>query len=132
MTALQHDTPRDYEIGDLNQLPVAANVLIYEGAAVSVDNLGYAKPLSGGEKFVGFAKQQANNQHGLAGEVMVTLETKGKIKIEVENSMPADIGKTVFANADNKFSLNSDNSSPIGIVYRVESPLSCMVAFSAY
>ena len=41
MTTLAVDAPRDYELGDHNDLPVIAGDVIFEGAAVGLNSGGY-------------------------------------------------------------------------------------------
>ena len=43
MTALSTDTNRVYELGNINEFPVAAKSLIYQGAAVGSNSNGFAQ-----------------------------------------------------------------------------------------
>ena len=67
MTTLALNTPRAYEGGNRNDLPVIAADIIYEGAAVGVvAATGLTQPLVAGNKFAGFAVEQADNSSGVS------------------------------------------------------------------
>ena len=131
MTILATDTPRDYELGDINEYGVMANNIIYEGAAVGENGAGYARPLQAGDTFLVFAEQTIDNSTGSAGEQRVRVKTYGKVKLAVSGIAITDIGKPVFASDDNTFTLTQSNNSYIGRVCRVESSGTCIVAFDA-
>lgn len=131
MTTLATDTPRDYELGDINEYGVIANDIIYEGAVVGENGAGYARPLQAGDTFLGFAEQTIDNSTGAAGELRVRVKTYGKVKLAVSGATITDIGKPVFASDDNTFTLTQGTNSYIGRVCRVESSGICIVAFDA-
>jgi hypothetical protein len=131
MTTLVTDTPRAYELGDVNEYGVIATDIIYEGAAVGENGLGYARPLVAGDKFLGFAEQNVDNSTGDAGAYRVRVKTYGKIKLDVGSVTLTDIGKPVFASDDNTFTLTQGSNSYIGRVCRYESAGNCIVAFDA-
>ena len=67
MTTLAADTPRVYELGDVNEIAVIASEIIYEGSAVGVVNgTGHARPLAATDTFAGFAQYQVDNSAGAA------------------------------------------------------------------
>ncbi|MCI0430769.1 MAG: cytoplasmic protein, partial [Rhodospirillales bacterium] len=68
MTTLAADKPRTYELGDVNELPVVAADIIFEGAAVGDNGSGVARPLVAGDPFRGFAIENADNATGAAGD----------------------------------------------------------------
>ncbi|GEM_PF-3560878 len=43
MTTLATDKPRDYELGDHNDLPAITGDILYEGAAVGLNGSGYSR-----------------------------------------------------------------------------------------
>lgn len=131
MTTLAVDTPREYELGDLNEYGVIANGIIYEGAAVGENGLGYARPLQAGDKFLGFAEQHIDNHTGAVGDKRVRVKTSGKVKLNISGVAITDIGKSVFAADDNTFTLTQTSNSYIGKVCRFESSGVCMVVFEA-
>ena len=77
MATLAKDTPRDYQLGDMEEYPVIASDIIYEGAAVGENGSGYARPLAAGDKFLGFATRNADNSGGSAGDIRVIVRKKG-------------------------------------------------------
>lgn len=127
--ALSADTPRDYELGDINEVPVKASTKIYEGAAVGMTS-GYARGLVAGDAFVGFAQRQADNS-GTAtdGYIKCKVIKKGVVKLTISGIAVTDIGKCVYASADGTFTLTEGSNSPIGVVYRYVTTDTCMVAF---
>lgn len=117
--SLTTDTPRAYELGNENSLPVGADAKIYEGAAVSVGNINsYAKPLVKGERFVGFALQRCDNAGGAAGAKNVRILGKGSIVLKVPGLTANDVAKAVYATDDNSFTLTKGTNSRIGVVKR--------------
>lgn len=131
MTTLATDTPRDYELGYVNEYGVIANDIIYEGAAVGENGSGYARPLQAGDKFLGFAEQNVDNSTGAAGDQRMRVKDIGKVKLDVGSVAITDIGKPVFASDDNTFTLTQGSNSYIGRVCRVESSGVAIVAFDA-
>lgn len=130
MTALAANTPRTYELGQRNSLPVKASTKIYEGAAVGIDaSTGGARGLTAGDIFVGFAKGPADNSSGALGAVRVEVQDVGKIRLAVGSAAITDIGKPVFASDDATFTLTPTSNSYIGTITRWISTGVVMVAF---
>ena len=118
MTTLAADAPRDYELGDHNDLPVVAGDIIYEGAAVSVNASGYAKPLAASEHFAGFAQRQVDNVAGAAGDQNIRVITRGTVILSVTGLTADDIAKPVYASDDDTFTMTAAGNSQIGRVKR--------------
>lgn len=118
MTTLASDAMRDYELGDINELPVIASDIIYAGSAIGDNGSGYARPLVAGDKFKGFADKKADNSSGAAGDVNVKAKAKGRIKLSISGLVIGDLGKRVYASDDNTFTLTAGSNSEIGFVYR--------------
>jgi len=119
MATLSANTPRAYEGGDRNDLPVIAADIIYEGAAVGiVSGSGHARPLQAGDKFAGFAKEQADNSAGAAAAITVRVQEKGKIKLNVSGAVITDIGAPIYASDDNTFTKTATSNTLIGFVHR--------------
>lgn len=132
MTTLAKDTPRDYEIGDRNELPVIASDIIYEGAAVGDNASGYARPLVAADPFRGFAEQKADNSDGAAGDVNVRVIERGKIVANVTGATGVgDVGSSVYMSDDDTFTLTSTSNSLIGTVVRYVSGTKCVIAFKS-
>lgn len=118
MTTLAANSARDFELGDINELPVIASDIIYEGSAVGDNASGYARPLVAGDKFKGFAESKADNSSGAAGDVLVRCRAKGRVSLAISGLVVGDLGKRVYASDDNVFTLTATNNSEVGFVYR--------------
>jgi hypothetical protein len=119
MTTLSADLPRQYLPGDQSAFPVIAADVIYEGAAVGENGSGYSRPLQAGDAFQGFAIETADNSGGSAGDIDVTVKTKGKIKLPISSlAITANDRALVYASDDNTFTLTRGSNSLIGCVSR--------------
>ena len=130
--ALSADTPRVYELGDINSLPVKASTKVYEGAAVGIDAAsGYARGLNAGDAFKGFAERTADNSAGSNGDVRVRVLTKGEVKLAIANAAITDVDKPVYASDDGTFTLTASTNSYVGKIVRWEATGVVIVAFDA-
>lgn len=119
LTTLAANTPRAYELGDLDDIPVIASDIIYEGAAVgSVDGTGHARPLTSVDKFRGFATEKADNSAGAAAAINVNVRKRGQIQLSVSGAVITDIGQPVYATDDNTFVFLPTGAVFIGFVKR--------------
>lgn len=119
MTTLAKDTPRAYQLGELEDYPVVAADIIYEGAAVGENDAGYAQPLVAGERFLGFAQRRADNSTGAAGAINVTVRTRGRVQLPIASiAITANDRPAVYASDDDTFTLTALNNSLIGYVSR--------------
>lgn len=124
MTTLAANKPRTYELNEdelFNDIPVIADDIIYDGAAVGNDTNGRARPFADGDAFMGFAVRKADNAGGAAGAINVRVAQRGSIKLVVAGvDNVNDVDKTVYATDDDTFSLtDSGSDTPIGKVRRV-------------
>ena len=131
MSTLTADRIRDYELGTINEYPVIAGDVIYEGAAVGDNGSGYARPLEGGDPFRGFAERCADNKDGVAGDARVRVREAGKVVLSIDSLALTDVGKDVYASDDDTFTLTRGSNTRIGYVCRYVSPGVGIVAFSA-
>lgn len=131
MTTLAADTPRVYELGDLNDLPVIASDIIYEGSAVGENASGYSRPLVAGDPFQGFCIKQADNSSGSAGDINVKVKSRGYAYLPVTGAtaVTANDFPPVYASDDNTFTLTAGSNTLIGNVYRWVSSGYCIVQF---
>lgn len=128
--ALTADTPRAYELGTINELPVKASTKIYEGAAVGDDAAGYMRGLVAGDPFRGFAQRQADNSgSAVDGAINVKVITDGKVELTITGVAITDVGKAVYASADGTFTLTEGSNSHIGYVYRYVGSNTAIVCF---
>ena len=135
--ALTADKPLEYK-GVLHRLesaqPVQASTTIYQGGAQSRDAGGEIGPLAASEAFAGFSADGADNSSGSAGDINAKVWTKGIVLLTItgldDNN---DIGDTVYATADDTFTLTASGAVSIGKVYEIESLASntAWVAFEA-
>jgi len=127
--ALTEDTPRTYELGDVNELPVAASTTIYEGSAVGDNGSGYARPLQAGDPFRGFAEAKVDNSTGSAGDKNVRVLTRGKIKASISGLAITDVGADIYMSDDGTFTKTAGSNTRIGVVHRWVSSGVGIVAF---
>jgi hypothetical protein len=131
MTTLSQNTPRPYQLGAVEEYPVIASDIIYEGAAVGDNGSGYARPLVAGDPFRGFCLTPADNATGSAGDVRVKVQTHGLVELSIGSLAITDVGKTVYASDDNAFTLTQSTNTAIGYVQRYVSSGVGIVAFAA-
>lgn len=132
MTTLAADKPRTYEIGDMQDYPVVATDIIYEGAAVGENGSGYARPLVAGDRFLGFAIETADNATGAAGAIRVKVKRYGQIELPISAiAITANDRPMVFASDDDAFTLSGAGNSLIGTVSRWVSTGYAVVEFNA-
>jgi len=135
MATLAIDAIRRYEANldpVLNDLPVIAADIIYEGAAVGDNGSGLARPLVAGDPFYGFAHRQCDNSAGAASAKNVRVRQRGLVELPVVGATSAaDIGDTVYASDDDTFTKTASTNTPIGKIARWVSGTNCIVAFEA-
>lgn len=83
------------------RLPLAANVILYAHAIVSVDTSGNARPgrTSTTDKVVGYSERYVSNSGGSAGDKYTEGVSRGIIEMENSDSDPvtvASIGRDVY------------------------------------
>lgn len=129
---LNKNVIQTYSLGDYEEYDIKAATNIYEGAAVGVEAAtGLARGLVAGDYFKGFSKYQANNSAGANGALRVQVQVRGVIKLPIAGLVAADVGKKVYASADDTFTLTSAGNSEVGRVQRLEASGVALVAFDA-
>ena len=119
MTTLAADKRRDIILGEVNEFPMIAADIIYEGAAVgTVIASGHARPLTSVDKFVGFAEQKSDNSAGAAAAKNVRVVTKGTAQLSVSGAVITDVGQPVYATDDDTFVFLPTGGVFIGFVKR--------------
>lgn len=138
MATLAADKVRHYEMGVeplMNDLPVIAADIIYEGAAVAetaTTGVGNVQPLTSNpaDVFHGFADAQCDNSAGAAGAKRVRVRTRGIVQLAVANEPAANwLGALVYASDDDTFTFTSTNNVAIGRAIRKVSAGVYMVYF---
>lgn len=132
MTTLAKNVPRAYELGPINEFPVIASDIIYEGAAVGVvAGTGHARPLNAADRFVGFAERLADNSAGLAAAINVRANCCGCVQLAVSGAVITDIGQPVYATDDDTFVFLPTGGVFVGFVRRFVSSGVVIVEFDA-
>ncbi len=130
MTTLSVDKARDLELGTINELPVIATDIIYEGAAVgSVKASGHCRPLAAGDRFEGFAERVSDNSLGIAAAKNVRVRRRGLVKLAVSGAVITYVGQPVYASDDDTFVFTPTSNSFIGFVHRYVSSGVVIVAY---
>lgn len=113
------DIARNFQLGELEQYPVIASDIIFEGSAVGENASGYARPLAAADPFLGFAQRKADNSAGSAGDITVTVRTRGKVQLPIASiAITANDRPAVYASDDDTFTLTATSNSLIGYVSR--------------
>jgi hypothetical protein len=132
MTTLAANTPRAFELGDYYDYPAINADIVYEGAAIgAVDATGLARPLVGGDRFLGFCYGRADNAAGAASAINVRALSRGEIQLTVSGAVVTDIGQPVYATDDNTFVFNPVGASYIGKIVRWVAADTVIVQFDA-
>lgn len=119
MTTLAKDTYRVKVIGDVNEIPVIASDIIYEGGAVGIVKAsGHARPLTSADKFAGFAESKADNSAGAAAAINVRTVTRGVAVLSVSGAVITDVHQPVYATDDDTFVFLPTGGVYIGRVIR--------------
>lgn len=130
MTTLAADALRNLELGDIQEHPVIAADIVYAMAAVGlVAASGHARPLVGGDRFVGFAEARADNATGAAAAKTVRVVTRGQVQLAVSGAVATDVGQPVYATDDDTFVFLPTGASFVGFVSRWVSSGVVVVAF---
>lgn len=133
MTTLAANVVRTFEIGEIEEYPVIAADIIYQGAAVGENGSGYSRPLAAGDPFQGFAAEKVDNAAGAAGAQTVRVRTRGKVRLAVAGAtaITANDRPAVYAADDDTFTLTAGSNSLIGFVSRWISSGVAIVEFDA-
>lgn len=132
MATLAIDTPRTFQLGDIEEYPAIAADIIYEGAAVGENAAGYSRPLAAGDVFQGFAIEGCDNSAGSAGDKNVKVRTRGRVVLTIASlAITANDRPAVYASDDDTFTLTASTNSLIGYVSRWVSTGVAVVEFDA-
>lgn len=101
--------------------PVLAGVVIFGGTAVGVTANLEAVPAghASAVKLMGFADQRVDNRDGATGDVYARIE-RGVRQIPLAGATAANIGATVYASADDTFTLNAGSLLAIGTIDAID------------
>jgi hypothetical protein len=126
--ALTANTTLHHVRGEQSEFPQDA-VVIYEGAMLG-DNSGYARGLVAGDPFLGHAAEYFDNSAGAAGDHKI-LRYRGRYRLQATLTGVAvtDIGKRVFASADDTLTLTAGANTMVGVVDRYVTTNTAIVEF---
>jgi hypothetical protein len=134
MGTLAANKVRTYEasaVDEFNDLPVKADDIIYEGAAITLSS-GLVAPLATTNGFYGFADKKCDNAGGGASAKNVRIRTRGYIVLAVTGvTAVTDVGTSVYAHDEDDFTLTAGSDLTIGKIVRWISGTSCVVYFEA-
>ena len=101
--------------------PVAAQTTIYKGALVCLDADGYLVPAAdtAGLRFVGVARDSADNSSGSDGDTEVVVVTQGSIVVAKSGAGAGDVGASAFCSDDETVALSTVNEVYAGLVVAV-------------
>lgn len=129
---LTKDINRNYELGDINELPVLGGEIIYQGGAVGLEvSSGYVRDLEVGDKFLGFAETFVDASNAADGVKNIRVKTRGVTSLELNGASLLDVGKSIYAINDNTFSLSNNSSVYIGQIIRHQFGDDVIVDFDA-
>ena len=155
--ALTADCVRNYELGNVVEYPIDANVVIFQGSPVIVDGVtpGYAntpEAAGGAGTFAGFAIKRRDNRigavqfvgdapgSGAAGALRIRANDKGKVVLWVAGS-PTVVGALVYCSTSDSFQVGKPASGAAYIVGRIieftqdavnNALTRCVVEYSAF
>jgi hypothetical protein len=155
--ALTADCVRNWELGNVVEYPIDANVVLFQGTPVIVDGVtaGFAntpEAAGGAGTFVGFSIKRRDNRigavqfigdapgSGLAGAFRIRCNDKGKVVLWV-GGLPTTIGQLVYCTTSDTFSVTKPASGASYIVGRIaeftqdaatNSLTRCVVEYSAF
>lgn len=101
---------------ELRTFPLAANVHVFRGALLGLASTGHVRPLSAGDRFAGLAYEEADNTGGAAGALTVRAYTQGDFAMALIGAAVADLGRPVFASADDTLTFVAAGNSCVGVV----------------
>lgn len=134
MAQLTANKPRAYKQGDIEEYPVAAGLVIYEGSLVGENGSGYSRQLVAADPFQGVAVEEVDNTGGANGAKMVKVRTVGVL----HNAAIAALAITandrplVYASDGDTLTLTSASNSRIGSVRRWNETGLADVEFNAH
>jgi len=101
---------------ELRTLRVKGSTTVYRGAMVGTTSpAGFARGLVAGDPFAGVAYEEVANA-GADGARAVRVYTEGDFAHAVSGAVQADVGRPVFASADDTLTFVAAGNSYVGIV----------------
>ncbi len=101
---------------ELRSFQVAGTNHVYKGSLVGLTLTGYAQPLIAGDTFVGLAYEEIDNSSGSDGDLSVRVYTLGDFGMTLTGATVADIGRPVFASAEDTLTFVGGGNSYVGLM----------------
>ncbi|MFQ5494200.1 MAG: hypothetical protein ACE5EX_02365 [Phycisphaerae bacterium] len=101
---------------ELRSFRVAAAAHVFKGGLVGLTTGGYARPLSAGDPLAGVAYEEIDNTTGADGDLSVRVFTLGDFRMTLSGAAVADLGRPVFASADDTLTFTAAGNSFVGRV----------------
>jgi hypothetical protein len=101
---------------ELRTVQVAATTTIYKGAFVGLKSDGYARGLVAGDPFAGLAYEEADNSAGSDADLATRVYTLGDFELTLTGAAIVDVGRPVFASADDTLTFTANGNSYVGIL----------------
>jgi hypothetical protein len=102
---------------ELRTLRVKGTTKLYRGAIVGLTSAGYARGLvAGSDVFCGISYEEMDNSAGADGAKVVRVYTLGDFEHAVSGAVQGDVGRPVFASADDTLTFVAAGNSYVGIV----------------
>lgn len=100
----------------LRSLDLAGGVHVYKGALLEINDAGYVRPATGAGTFAGIAYEEADNTAGDDGDLTVRAYTQGDFDLPVAGLVAADVGRPIYAAADDLLTFAAQSTTPVGHV----------------
>lgn len=115
------DIRRKTRNGDAYGYPVLGGVRIFGGTYIGVTAALAAVPAGHAScvALIGFAEENVDNRDGATGDRLINAK-KDVTAITLAGATAADIGKTVYASADDTFTLAAGALLPAGILHAID------------
>jgi hypothetical protein len=101
---------------ELRSYRVSGSAHVFKGGFVGVRWDGFVRPLVAGDRCVGLAYEEADNTGGMDGDVSVRVFTLGDFRHVLAGATRVDIGRAVYAVADDSLTFDPDGTSLVGYV----------------
>jgi len=100
---------------ELRTYKVKTAVHVYKGGFVGL-SAGYARALTAGDRFAGLAYEEADNSAGADGAIAVRVYTQGDFEHALSGAAITDLGRPVFASADDTLTFVAAGNTFVGVV----------------
>ncbi len=104
---------------ELRAFQIAAAKHLYKGSLVGLSATGFAQPLTASDKCIGIAYEEMDNTSGADGALSLRVYTIGDFGHTLTDATIADIGRPVFASADDTLTFTATANAYVGLAQDV-------------